>query len=449
MSSPSDYEQFLLEQVNFARLDPQADFDRYMTSYEEAASDNPDIQMALDFFSVVGSTLKEQIDSLDAVAPVAWNGTLTAAAKVHSERMIAKDAQYHVDGTDTPGARITEAGYTWSTFGENVYAYGKDAVFTHAGFMVDWGSAANGAIDGIQNPAGHRDTIMKESFREIGISAVEENDASTGVGPFVVTQNFASRLDVAEAILLGHVRSETDDDGFYSMGEGTGGVTISIAKGNSMVTEGAGGYALDASAGGAVVTFSGGGLEKDVSVKATLKAENAKIDLVDGTKIMTTVSLKLKSGAEDAAFIADQGTKLVGNGGDNMLTGNDLKNNFKGKGGADVLLGAGGNDVLKGNGGSDVMDGGADDDVLTGAGGNDTMTGGSGNDKFVFKGKFGDDEITDLSDGDTVSVKKLAESKLSASLTVTGDDVLFEKGQNSILFKNVELSDLTPDVFGF
>ncbi|CAM5234455.1 hypothetical protein SALBM217S_06840 [Streptomyces griseoloalbus] len=62
-------------------------------------------------------------------SPVTANSTLNTAAQRHSEDMASTGTMSHTgsDGSD-PGQRITRAGYTWSTYGENV-AYGD----LHAG----------------------------------------------------------------------------------------------------------------------------------------------------------------------------------------------------------------------------------------------------------------------------------------------------------------------------
>lgn len=61
------------------------------------------------------------------------------------------------DGSD-PGARITRAGYTWSTYGENV-AYGY--------------STPEKVMEGWMNSQGHRENILNCSFKEIGIGLAQ------------------------------------------------------------------------------------------------------------------------------------------------------------------------------------------------------------------------------------------------------------------------------------
>lgn len=85
--------------------------------------------------------------------------------------------------------------------------------------------------------------------------------------------------------------------------------------------------------------------------------------------------------------------KILGDGGDNILSG-----------------GAGGDDTLKGRGGDDTLDGGADDDRLVGGKGDDELTGGEGADRFVFGRKHGEDMIKDFSfeEGDSLKFQRVS-----------------------------------------
>ncbi|WP_411102736.1 CAP domain-containing protein [Streptomyces sp. cmx-4-9] len=89
------------------------------------------------------------------------NAKLTAAAQGHSQDMAAHANMSHTgsDGSD-PGQRITRAGYTWSTYGENV-AYGY--------------SSPEQVMTGWMNSPGHRQNILNCSFKEIGVGLAQPN----------------------------------------------------------------------------------------------------------------------------------------------------------------------------------------------------------------------------------------------------------------------------------
>jgi uncharacterized protein YkwD len=95
-------------------------------------------------------------------SPVALNATLSKAAQAHSEDMASHQNMSHTgsDGSN-PGDRITRAGYTWSTYGENV-AYGYS---TPEQVMAGWMSSA-----------GHKANILNCSFKEIGVGLAQPND---------------------------------------------------------------------------------------------------------------------------------------------------------------------------------------------------------------------------------------------------------------------------------
>ncbi|MFI7243130.1 CAP domain-containing protein [Streptomyces qinglanensis] len=83
------------------------------------------------------------------------NAKLTKAAQAHSEDMAAHKNMSHTgsDGS-SPGDRVERAGYSWSTYGENV-AYGY--------------SSPESVMEGWMNSSGHRANILNCDFEEIGV----------------------------------------------------------------------------------------------------------------------------------------------------------------------------------------------------------------------------------------------------------------------------------------
>ncbi|MEU3303119.1 CAP domain-containing protein [Streptomyces sp. NPDC006678] len=95
-------------------------------------------------------------------SPVTVNAKLTKAAQDHSKDMAAHRNMSH-DGSDgsNPGDRITRAGYSWSTYGENV-AYGYD---TPEQVMAGWMSSP-----------GHKRNILNCEFKEIGVALAQPDN---------------------------------------------------------------------------------------------------------------------------------------------------------------------------------------------------------------------------------------------------------------------------------
>lgn len=100
-----------------------------------------------------------------APAPaLAWNGALANAAYGHSLDMATQNYFAHdsLDGRSL-GTRVTAAGYSWSTVGENIAA----------GYAT-----LPAVIDGWMTSDGHCANLMSASYTEVGL-ACARNSAST------------------------------------------------------------------------------------------------------------------------------------------------------------------------------------------------------------------------------------------------------------------------------
>ncbi|MFE6068934.1 CAP domain-containing protein [Streptomyces sp. NPDC056525] len=105
--------------------------------------------------------------------PLHSESHLRSAAQGHADDMAARDYYEHdnPEGGDA-GDRMTGAGYTWSTWGENIHRGPK----TPARAMEDW-----------MDSPGHRANILNCSFKDIGVGVT-----LTANGPWWV-QNFGAR----------------------------------------------------------------------------------------------------------------------------------------------------------------------------------------------------------------------------------------------------------------
>ncbi|MEU6289117.1 CAP domain-containing protein [Streptomyces sp. NPDC046988] len=92
-------------------------------------------------------------------SPVTVNAALTKAAQAHSEDMAATGTMSHSGSNgSSPEDRITNAGYNWSSYGENV-AYGYE---TPEKVMAGWMSSP-----------GHKENILNCDFKEIGVGLAQ------------------------------------------------------------------------------------------------------------------------------------------------------------------------------------------------------------------------------------------------------------------------------------
>jgi hypothetical protein len=344
-------EQYSLELLNETRLDPFGAAARYIASFAPLAGTTKDITSHLSYFGVVGATLLEQLRALNPAQPLAFNDKLATAAERHSAEMIKADQQSHqLPGEADLGTRLKDAGYRFTSGGENVYAYSYDALFAHAGFMVDWGRGP----DGIQAGAGHRVNIMNAGFREVGIDMTAESDPKSAVGPFVVTQNFGSQ-GTSGAFVLGVAYLDADRNDFYSVGEGAAGLNVSLA-GASATSGDSGGYALQTFAKGLqTVTLTGGGLSGSVKVEIDVRdGLNAKLDIVDGTSLRTSVSGTISGAVTTIEALGVKGLTIKTDNASRTVIGTA---------GDDTITTGAGNDRVRPGGGSDRIDAGLGEDT--------------------------------------------------------------------------------------
>nr|WP_284731537.1 FG-GAP-like repeat-containing protein [Planktothrix agardhii] len=129
----------------------------------------------------------------------------------------------------------------------------------------------------------------------------------------------------------------------------------------------------------------------------------------------------LQGGDGNDSLFGDIGSDVLeGNGGDDLLLGGGDQDTMSGGADNDTLYGGQGNDLVVGNDGDDILfgnlgddtlDGGEGNDILTGgqgndwlvgAGGDDTLTGGAGNDRFYLASSFGNELITDFTNGEDI-----------------------------------------------
>ncbi|MEI8227130.1 MAG: fibronectin type III domain-containing protein [Planctomycetota bacterium] len=300
---PSAQAQEMLEHVNRMRMNPQAELQVLFTNLNPLTARDPDANSSIAYFNdPTSSSIQSEWASLQPVAPLAWNESLSVAAIGHSQAMIDQDSQSHqLPGEPDLVVRMKNAGYSnLSSAGENVFAYSKNVFNAHSGFAIDW------AVSG----RGHRSNIMNSGFREFGVGMLAENSPATKVGPLVVTQNFGNRFNTGNAFLLGVVYSDANGNQRYDAGEGLGGATIQVTgPGGSFTTTtmSAGGYQIQVPVGTYTVTATGAGLAGNLQRGGVqVAAANVKVDF-GGRSSGSTGSLP----ATPSAVIATAGIGQV------------------------------------------------------------------------------------------------------------------------------------------
>ena len=273
IGQPTGEEQLYLEHINRSRANPTAEGVRL------AGVTDPDVLAAYAYFGVNLAMMTNRFATNPPVPPLAFNAKLIDAARWHSGDMFANRYQSHSQTNGgvirDPGQRLTYDGYSWTTWGENVFSAAKNVSYGHAAFNVDWGSGPGGMI----NPPGHRNNIHNGNFREVGIGVF--NGVNGPVGPQLVTQDFATQPG-ATPFITGVVYSDLDGDNSYGLGEGVGGVTVAVDKSPYYaISANSGGYAVPVTTNGNyTVIFSGAGFSSNTVSVGITNQRNAKIDFV-------------------------------------------------------------------------------------------------------------------------------------------------------------------------
>lgn len=388
-------EQYLLELINRARLDPAGEAARY----------GIDLNAGLAAGTI--STASKQV-----LAP---NTLLESAAIGHSQWMLAADVFSHTgSGGSSPSQRATAAGYHWTNIGENLSWRGSSGA-------IDLNSVINTHHQDLFLSVGHRQNMLNNVYQDVGIAQERGlfNLSGRNYDSSMVTELFGKPA-TASAVLTGVFYNDTDKNGFYSIGEGVAGAKIAIG-GNSVFSAGAGGYAIAMTSGsfsnvtGQVGTVS---YEFNIGISST----NVKVDIVNQTLLQTSGNVVLKIGLNNVTLLGNANLNASGNENANVITGNVGANRMNGAAGHDFLTGMDGNDTLLGSRGNDTISGGNGADQIEGGNDSDLMSGNAGSDSFVFANNFGRDTISDfsLAAGDRLMIDNL----VWGNYALTGQQVI-------------------------
>lgn len=330
MATASDHEQFQLELINRARLDPSGEAER--------------LGVGLNAGLAAGTI------SADPKQPLAFDSDLINAARGHSTWMLDADVFSHRgQGGSDPGDRMRAAGYDFTgrwTWGENIAYQG-----TLGGVPITDDTVRT--YEGLFESPGHRTNLLGDRFQEIGLG-IRTGDFQ-GFQALMVTQNFARSGQ--KTFVTGVAYEDSDGDSFYSPGEGRGGVRVTIEGAGgalSTVSTSSGGYQQEVEAGSQAVTFSGGTLAVPVTVSVEIADENVKLDLIDGEVVAASSDAVMGENLEALTLLGAADLAATGNALDNRITGNRGDNRLEGGAGDDTLIGGEGDDRLEGGTGRDT-----------------------------------------------------------------------------------------------
>jgi hypothetical protein len=282
-------EQLVLELVNRARANPQAEADRFGIGLNDGLAGG-----------TITSTPKQ---------PLAPNQLLENPAVAHTLDMLARDFFSHTnpDGKSS-SQRATDAGYNWNLVGENI-AYQSSGA-------TNRGPTVQDEHQGLFESAGHRQNILNPSYREIGVGERWGNFQSFNVS--MLTEVFGNRT--GNSFVTGVAFTDlVVTDNFYSIGEAVVATTVTAVRGGSgesyVTTTGtSGGYSLQVPDGTYAVTLSGGSLASPITKSSIAVAgANAKVDFVT-LNLKPTIALtpNARSFAENGSpVILDSGSTVA------------------------------------------------------------------------------------------------------------------------------------------
>jgi Ca2+-binding RTX toxin-like protein len=353
MAQPSVYEQFMLELVNRARLNPNAEVERY---YTIDLTSNP----VKDWDYYLNNGLASGTINSDPKQPLVFNSHLLDSSRSHTQWMLDTNTFSHDENGTGLGVhlsdRLNAVGYNYSAAAENIASVGTTGtpdvnLFTRLNH------------ENLFTSSGHRRNLLNDTYREIGIGSLE--GAFQGYNSVVVTQNFG--LSFNSAMFLTGVAFDdlVVDNNFYNVGEGLRGILVTAknSSGQSFTTTtmDAGGYQLPLAAGTYNVTFSVGGTTVGFVPGVAISNKNVKVDF-NSDSLLDIPGL-------------NNNPNIGGTAGNDDLSGSTGNQTINGLGGNDRIYGAEGNDTILGDIGNDLLAGGMGNDSLVGGSGRDTLIG--------------------------------------------------------------------------
>lgn len=278
LAGPTAQEQELLYDINHFRVNPSGELSYlFTTTYLPFLSPDLSVNLAMTLNLLDQLTLQQQFQALTPASPLTWNNDLADAAADHNDRMRTNGYQSHQYPLEPSlDSRVASEGYSGaSRLTENLYGYAHTPFHAHSAMVVDWGVSANT----------HRNNLLDQNVREVGISWLSDSNILTGTGPYVLTQNFGNRSGYGNPYLVGSIYNDLDGNGRYEAGEGLSGVTVTVTgNGNTYSTSTltAGGYQIQVPAGTYKVTVSGGGYYGKSELEVTVGSDNREVDFISG-----------------------------------------------------------------------------------------------------------------------------------------------------------------------
>jgi hypothetical protein len=232
-AGPTEYEQYMLELLNRARANPDAEVTR--TGLSDLNEGPP--------ATAITNTAKQ---------PLAFNQTLITVARDHVAWSFNTNDFDHYEGSapvpntvnwtgDSPTNRANNAGYSGSV-GENssysASSSGSAFVSTTSVTAAALDRHNRLFIDAGVTGRGHRVNFMNNNYTEVGIGFFTDSDFNPS-GTNLARANMANYDfgTLAQMVLTGVIYNDLNSDNFYTpeTGEAMGGITVNAYQNGVLV----------------------------------------------------------------------------------------------------------------------------------------------------------------------------------------------------------------------
>ena len=165
-------ELILLQLSNRFRSDPQAEIERILPTGKRIRI--PGLSHEIDW-----EMFRSELRVLEPQEPVIPDPILIRTARSHASYLAKHNLVGHVQSHGSEGfvgvspiQRAQHFGWKRGIIGENVTGAAYGAVNAHRGYVIDWDRPDGSGAGGMQEPRGHRNTMMSPAFHLVGMAMV-------------------------------------------------------------------------------------------------------------------------------------------------------------------------------------------------------------------------------------------------------------------------------------
>ncbi|MFK7736654.1 MAG: Ig-like domain-containing protein [Pirellulaceae bacterium] len=264
--NPTADEQHFLQLMNRFRDDPAGEYGRLISRASPITARDPVLQDDLDFAGVNGTTLRNELRTLDPTHPLTWNEIISDFTEDHNQAIINRGTHFH-SNTAARRQTLMDNGVDFrfrqgeKINSEIVYGYGKSVNHLYASYVIDW---QRGGPGGMVSGRGHRVAIHNPDFEQVGTDIRNyTGSGSLPLGPKVNSAILAN-IENPPVYVTGAIFEDKNDSGWYEAGEGLRNVRFVFTDQDgtefTATSLTAGGYQIELPPSTYSATATGGGM---------------------------------------------------------------------------------------------------------------------------------------------------------------------------------------------